>query len=89
MQSNIPCCVTKFVLQAESTWNLWDNTACGLLGTASVNFLITYSDWILQLTTALICMYRKTCLNRTPLGLKNLISSDMCLVYTDSNYKDI
>lgn len=89
MQSNIPCCVTKFVLQAESMWNLWDTTACGLLGTASVNFLITYSDWILQHTTALIYMYRKNLSRPNPLALKNLISLDMCLVYTNSNYKDI
>ena len=30
--------------------------------------------------------YSKTCLNRTPLGLKNLFSLDRCLVYTGSNY---
>ena len=39
IQSNIPCCVTKFVLQGES-----DKTACELLGPSSVNFGITYSD---------------------------------------------
>lgn len=68
MQSNIPCCVTKFVLQAESMWNLWDTTACGLLGTASVHFLITYSNWILQHTTALIYMYRKNLSRPNPPG---------------------
>jgi hypothetical protein len=31
----------------------------------------------------------QTCLNRTPLGLKNLFSLDRCLVYTGSNYIDI
>ena len=31
----------------------------------------------------------KTCLNRTPLGLKNLFTLDRCLVYTGSNDIDI
>ena len=36
------------------------------------------------------CMwYIETCLNGTPLGLKNLFSTDRCLVYTGSNYIDI
>ena len=33
--------------------------------------------------------YSKTCLTRTPLGLKNLFSLDRCLVYRGSNYIDI
>jgi len=35
-----------------------------------------------------VFLYRKTCLNRTLLGLKNLFSLDRCLVYTGSNYID-
>ena len=34
-------------------------------------------------------VYSKTCLNRTPLGPKNLFCLDRCLVYTGSNYIDI
>ena len=34
-------------------------------------------------------MHSKTCLNRTPLELKNLFILDRCLVYTGSNYIDI
>jgi len=37
----------------------------------------------------LFLAYSKTCLNRTPLGLKNLFSLDRCLLYTGSNYTDI
>ena len=33
-------------------------------------------------------LYSKTCLNRTPLGLKNLFNLDRCLVYTGSNNID-
>jgi hypothetical protein len=36
-----------------------------------------------------IYIYSKTCLNQTPLGLKNLFSLDRRLVYTGSNYIDI
>ena len=38
---------------------------------------------------AVIVWYSETCLNRTPLGLKNLFSLDRCLIYTGSNYIDI
>jgi hypothetical protein len=34
-------------------------------------------------------MYSKTCLNWTPMGLKNLLSLYRYLVYTGSNYIDI
>ena len=34
-------------------------------------------------------IYSETCLNQTPVGLKNLFSLDRCLVYTGSNYIDI
>ena len=36
-----------------------------------------------------VLLYSKPCLNRTPLGVKNLFSLDRSLVYTDSNYIDI
>ena len=38
------------------------------------------------ITTDEDTIYSKTCLNRTPLGLKNLFSLDRCLVYAGSNY---
>jgi hypothetical protein len=63
----------------------------------SVTWLVTgrwFSKWetnrkanlIVNKLIIMASCYSKTCLNRTPLGLKNLFSLDRCLVYTGSNY---
>jgi hypothetical protein len=41
---------------------------------------------LLSLASEVKIINSQTCLNRTPLGLKNLFGLNRCLVYTGSNY---
>ena len=44
---------------------------------------------LLSLASEVKIINSQTCLNQTPLGLKNLFGLNRCLVYTGSNYIDI
>ena len=99
MRSNIPAApankvyIFQFIRYSRARGSYFGDTELlirgKLLKIISIFPLCTFHLYVATLQQRLQIEHSKTCLNRTPLGLNNLLSLDRRLVYTGSNYIDL